>query len=376
MSRVIKSYEYDPEKARYITLLPDWTRREDPEKKTDSPSSLFGTGSGNLPGFEKAPPDPEGGPGSGPPGKAADALFSGNKDPSPSGLKISNAKKGEAAPGTAGKEAGTGGRPGQKDPLTPYLSPWEREAREKSGEIMREAFQNAKQVVDAAKEFRDQKVEEERRKIAAESDQEKKRGYQEGYSEGFRKGKSDGLSDGIQKGEDEGLKKSAAENQRTVEELGRMIETVEKAKTRILEKFEGDLQELAVSMARSILKKDLEIDKKAIRSIIVSAMDTYRNQEWVRIYVSGGTANVLLKADGGIAEALKEVSDSVKVVATKGMADDACLIEMPDQVIDAGVDTQLKKMRDAVCAGTEPEILPGENKASPKEEKAAGQGGR
>jgi flagellar assembly protein FliH len=85
-----------------------------------------------------------------------------------------------------------------------------------------------------------------------------------------------------------------------------------------------------------------------LHSIIQNAVDSYRNQAWVRIYVSGDTANLLTKADASIAQELKTVSDHVKVVVTTGISDESCVIEMPDQVIDAGVDTQLKKIKSAL----------------------------
>ncbi len=67
---------------------------------------------------------------------------------------------------------------------------------------------------------------------------------------------------------------------------------------------------------RAILKQELHTDDKALRNIILSAMEEYRNQEWIRIYVPEETANVLLKADSSIVDDLKEISDSVKVIAS------------------------------------------------------------
>ena len=51
-----------------------------------------------------------------------------------------------------------------------------------------------------------------------------------------------------------------------------------------------------------------------------------------------------MKADNNIVEALKDISDSVKVVSSPGLGDSACILETPDQVIDAGIDSQLDKL--------------------------------
>ncbi len=311
LSKVIKSYEYDSSAVRHIAVVRDWT--------ADSPPGAAGPGDGaeearGLPAAQAGPQAPEA------------------EDP--------------------------GGVP----------------EGERCGAVLQKAFRSARQIVEAAQNYRAQQVAAARREIAKEAADEKRRGYSEGYAEGLRQGKQAGFAAGTQQGLQEGRKQAAADNCRKLEELGAMIEAVEKSKTRILQKFEGDLQELAFAMARSILKKELEIDKRAMRSIIVGAMDTYRNQEWVRIYVSDNTANILLKADGGIVKALKEVSDNVKVVASKGMDDSGCIIELPDQVIDAGIDTQLNKIRDAVRSAPQPESRAGPGRPGAEKRQSAAKG--
>lgn len=431
LSRVIKSYEYDPAGARFITIVPDWTGDGD-----DSAEEAASPAPEPFPGGDLEPEEPaeEAEPGADGPEKPDKEKASGKApepeqpaaeaEPKSNGAEEAPEEKipeksseseqpaaeaepeaggpektpgaktpdkgpepeqpaAEAAPETDGAEKASvenppAGTPGPEQPAEeaappvqaeevpaggagpeaaePEAGPALRETEQRYQAVIREAFRKAKQIVDSAQNYRAEQLAEAERKIAAEAAEEKRRGYSEGYAEGREKGKKDGLAEGVRQGQDEGRKQAAAENRRTVAELGRMIEEVEKAKTQILQNFEGDLQELAVTMARSILKKELEIDQKAMRSIIVGAMDTYRNQEWVRIYVSDHTASVLLKADGGIVKALKEISDNVKVVSSKGMDDGACIIELPDQVIDAGIGTQLKRMKDAIeTAETEPE---------------------
>ena len=216
---------------------------------------------------------------------------------------------------------------------------------QQAGAILEEASAKAKQIIEAAQSYSARLMQETSEQMSREAASVRKRAYSEGYAQGMESGKSDGLEAGRRAGEDEGYKAAAAENRKNVQELGRMIEAVEKSKTRILKDFEDDLQNLAVAIAKAILKRELETDEKTMRSIILNAMDAYRNQGWVRIYVSSETAAVLMKADNNIVKALQEVSENVKVVPTDGMNEGACVIEMPDQVIDAGVDSQLRKIK-------------------------------
>lgn len=222
------------------------------------------------------------------------------------------------------------------------------EAERKSQEILDEAFRKAKQIVDSAQNYNARQQQEAADKIQRETEEAKHRGYEEGYSAGVEDGKKKGEEAGLRIGETEGRKKADAENRKYLDEISQMAESVEKSKSAILQKFESDLQDLAISIAESILKKELQIDEEAMRSIILNALDAYRNQEWVRIYVPEQTANVLLKADRNIAEALKNVSENVKVVVTSNMKEGDCVLEMPDQVIEAGVSSQLRKIKSAI----------------------------
>lgn len=233
--------------------------------------------------------------------------------------------------------------PNRAFPRPEYVPP-----DEKSKEILDRAFQKAKQIVDSAQNYSTHQIQELNERMLRETEEAKKQGYTAGYAAGSREGQKSGYEAGLRSGTEEGLRKAADVNQRTINELAEMIQTVEKEKEKVLQRFADNLQDLAVAIAKAILKKELEIDDKAMAKIILSAMDSYRNQAWLRIYVSDQTANILTKADNDIVEQLKNVSENVKVVAAQGMGDGGCIIEMPDQVIDAGIDTQLRKIRNAI----------------------------
>lgn len=216
--------------------------------------------------------------------------------------------------------------------------------------LMDRAFEKAKQIVDSAQAFSVKTKREIEEKSREEYEDARKRGYNDGFAKGMAEGKKAGVEAGMREGEAEGRKQAEAENRAKLDELARMIETVEKMKSGILHKSEENLKDLAFTMAKTILKQELSLDGSALRSIIVAATDAYRNQTWLRIYVSEKNAGILVKTDKGIAEALRNVSENVKVVPTSGMGEGDCILEMPDQVIDAGVDSQLRKMKAAIEA--------------------------
>lgn len=218
----------------------------------------------------------------------------------------------------------------------------------KSKDILDKAFQKAKQIVDSAQDYSTRQVQELSERMLRETEEAKKQGYSAGFAAGSKEGQKRGYETGLRAGNEEGLRSAADENRRNIEELAEMIQAVEKEKEKVLQRFGDNIQDLAISIAKAILKKELEIDGKAMSTIILSATDAYRNQAWLRIYVSEQTANVLTKADTDIVAKLKSISENVKVVAAQGMGEGGCIIEMPDQVIDAGIDTQLRKIRNAI----------------------------
>ena len=214
--------------------------------------------------------------------------------------------------------------------------------------VLDQAFQKAKEIVDSAQALALKQKREAFDEIEKERSQAKKSGYDDGFAQGCEEGKAAGFISGKKSGYEDGLKNSAAENKKNLDELASMIESVEKSKNSLLQNFESGIKDLACEIARSILKSELKTNENAMRAIIKSAMNSYRSQSWVRIYVSNGTAEVLLKGDNNIINELKEISDNIKVIPNPEMDDSDCLLETPEKIIDAGIGPQFEKLKAAV----------------------------
>ncbi|HEX3037481.1 MAG TPA: FliH/SctL family protein [Oscillospiraceae bacterium] len=222
--------------------------------------------------------------------------------------------------------------------------------QEQSKLILSSAFDKARQIMDAAKSYSQSQIKEATERMNQECVQMKRQSHDEGFALGMIEGKNAGKAAGYREGYEEGLQKAAEENQQAMKELSEMMEAVESSKSEILEKYAADLEKLAITIAQKVVKRELSIDEKAMQSIIRNAVDSYRNQEWVRICVSKNMEDVLLKADSSIIEALKDVSDSVKIVASPEMTDGDCIIDMPDRMIDCSADAQIRNIQEAFGA--------------------------
>lgn len=211
--------------------------------------------------------------------------------------------------------------------------------------VVKEAFDKAKQIMEAAQEYSINQVKESTQKMNEESAQILRESQEDGYSKGFAKGREEGTKVGYKEGYEDGFSKAQDENQEVLNELSEMIKTVETVKADIIKKYEEDIKKLSLEIAEKVIKREISIDEKAMQSIIINTMDSFRNEEWIRIIVSKNTKSVLMDADKSIIKALQDVSNNIKIEASPEMKDGDCTIDMPDRMIDAGVDTQLKNIK-------------------------------
>lgn len=218
-------------------------------------------------------------------------------------------------------------------------------------EVLHEAFAKAKNIVEAAKKYGMEQVQETRKRMNEEYSKMKKQGHDEGFAIGLAEGQKLGTDSGYREGYSDGLKHAAEENRRVLNELSVMMERVEKEKEQILQNYEDDIKILALSIAQKIIKQEINSNDQVMAGIIKNAIDSYRNQAWVRIYVSKSQSDTLLKADNNIIKTLAEISDNVKIIPDPDMSDFDCIIEMPNQIIDLGVDVQVKNIENAIDIG-------------------------
>lgn len=247
-------------------------------------------------------------------------------------------------------------KPAKTPPSSISVEIAKREADEQHQAIVRDAVQKAKNIVEAAQNYSTNQLRESTMRVNEECAQMKIRSYEDGYREGFDKGKKEGVDLGYQEGYQNGLKqaeeevltRNKAESEAAKDEIGRILSAIEGEKEQILSKYENDLEGLSLQIAQKILRKKLEMDPLVIQDIIRNVLDTYRNQAWVKIQVSPYTSELLAKSDRKLIAALQEVSDNVKIVASPDMNDGDCVIDLPDCMIDAGVDTQLDQVKTAL----------------------------
>lgn len=214
--------------------------------------------------------------------------------------------------------------------------------------IVSDALNQAKTIMEAAQNYSLQQLRDSAARMNEECAERKLMGYQEGFRQGEAEGRRKGGDDGYREGYAQGIEQAKQEVQSTLDELTGMIGTVEQKGDELLARYRSDLQSLAVAIAQKIIRRELAEDPPAMRSIIEGVLSAYRGVAWVTITVPEGTGGQLARMEPDLIQALQEVSENVKIVENPKMNEGDCVIDLPDRRIDAGVDSQMSRVKMAL----------------------------
>lgn len=203
------------------------------------------------------------------------------------------------------------------------------EARAEAEEIRQEASRLAEQLRDEAKE----EIEEQKKEAAEQ-------GYQEGYARGLEEGRQKAIEEyGAQ------LKEQLAGFRRDME---RAIASAEEAKERSLNKYLDELKDCAIAVGEKVIHISLKSSGDVIKRMILAETEKLKKTAWVKIYMERTDYETMMKGDADMIGELSRLSDNVKFVVMNKDKSGRCVIEMPDQVVDISVDTQLENIREVL----------------------------
>ncbi len=168
-------------------------------------------------------------------------------------------------------------------------------------------------------------------RFSAESEIKKarKEAYDEGYAEGLV----------------EARVKVAAKMEAQVNEF--LISAV-REKDELLKKSQEEMCELALAIAEKIIQISLKSSAEVVARMIQVSIEKLKRREWVRIYVCDTDAQGIIESTPELTAALAGLSDNVKIVPLTDSEEGTCIIEMPDEIIDASVKTQMQNIRETI----------------------------
>ncbi len=200
-----------------------------------------------------------------------------------------------------------------------------------------EEYKKATEIYENALKMADEIAENAREEAERIRSEAKEAGYQEGYEVG--------LSEGYEKAYED----HKAELDLRIEEfqsaMKTTIESVTEEKDRILERYMDDLKKITMTIAEKVIQTSLKSSGEIIKRMIAAAAGKLKKTQWVKIYVSQTDAGMMIQGDVGLLNELSHISGNIKIIAMDHAEDGTCIIELPEEIIDVSVNTQIENIK-------------------------------
>ena len=197
-------------------------------------------------------------------------------------------------------------------------------------QILEDARRRAEEIVDQARLEAEVKAQE-----LFESSRQS--GLEAGRAEGLAQGAAQALQEG-QRSRERQVAELAADFEVFLERAGAELD-------RQMDDNVEELRDLAIAIAEKVVCVSLKSSSEVICRMIQTAIDKRKRREWAHIYIAECDAKHLVKVPASLMTALSALSDRVRIIP---MADDeagTCIIETPDEIVDASAATQMNNIR-------------------------------
>jgi len=144
---------------------------------------------------------------------------------------------------------------------------------------------------------------------------------------------------GAREGEIAGRNRAAAELQPVIERLTRSIQEMANLRARLRREAEADVVQLALAIARRVIRREMAADPDALRGLVIAALEKLQGQEISRVkvhpsHVAAVKAGLQQAVSGGV----------VEVVADSSRELGSVIFETTRGNLDASVDSQLQEI--------------------------------
>ncbi len=186
-------------------------------------------------------------------------------------------------------------------------------------------------------------------KILRDARQEAQRHAEMLYEDARRNGWETGHAEGVSQGSAQALEENRRVCEEKIkalsEEVAQFLERANAALDRQMDENIGELRELAIAVAEKVIAVSLRSSSEVIGRMIQAALDKRKRSERVRIHIADCDPKRMARPSPAQTAALASLSSQVRIIP---MADDepgTCIIEMPDEIIDASAATQIHNIR-------------------------------
>lgn len=184
-------------------------------------------------------------------------------------------------------------------------------------------------------------AEEEARRLREEAEKLQEEAKESGYLQGYEAG----LLDGTNKAYEDHKAELDQHMEEFKSSVKRTIEGITLEKDKLLEKYMDDLKKTTLTIAEKVIQTSLKSSGEIIKRMIVGAAGKLKKTQWVKIYVSQKDAGMMIQGDVGLLNELSHISGNIKIIAMDHAEDGSCIIELPEEIIDVSVNTQIENIK-------------------------------
>lgn len=166
-------------------------------------------------------------------------------------------------------------------------------------------------------------------------EEEKKIYIQKAYDEGFQTG--------FLQGEKEGKEQYTEK----IEQINRLVDTTTVDFHKILEQSDQVIVDLSIHTAEKIIKEKLEDQPNLFFNIVTAAIQEIKDRSIISIFSHPNNYEFLVKQKKELMN-MVDGDTNISIYIDKKMTENECLIKHQFGQIDASIDTQLEKIREAL----------------------------
>ena len=171
---------------------------------------------------------------------------------------------------------------------------------------------------------------------AGEIEKLQKEAYQEGFKQGYK--------DGAEKGEEEGRRQSIDDMHHRCQLLDSLINTMHVPLEQIDREVTNQLAELAISVARHIIRRELRADPGQVVAVVREAMEALpTGAQEIKIYLHPEDAS-LVRSAFSLADSSQTSERPWQIVDDPVITRGDCRIQADQSYIDATVETRLNRI--------------------------------
>ncbi len=162
--------------------------------------------------------------------------------------------------------------------------------------------------------------------------------------EGYRDGYARGMMDAVEQAREEQENYADALN----DQVKTFLESATMAREQMIDDSVEEMRDLAIAVAEKVVRVSLKTSSEVIVRMIRSATDKLKRREWVHIYISGCDSQGLAEISPALSMSMSALSEHVRIIPMKDDELGTCIIETPEEIIDASLSTQVNNIKNLV----------------------------